>query len=111
MLTMYHNPRCTKSRETLALLEKSGQVFEVVPYLETPPPANVLELALAALGREVLLRKGEEAHKMYFAGKALSDDEVVLLLLAHPIVLERPLVTDGKRFVLGRPPENVKALL
>jgi arsenate reductase len=95
----------------LALLQDSGRAFEVVPYLETPPPANVLELALATLGRQALLRQGEAAYKMYFAGKELSNDEVVLLLLEHPVVLERPLVTDGKNFVLGRPPENVKALL
>jgi arsenate reductase (glutaredoxin) len=112
-ITIYHNPRCTKSRETLALLEEHGVKPRIVEYLKTPPDAAELKTLLAALGMkpEQLVRKGEEIYKSEYAGKTLTDAQWIAALAKHPILLERPIVVKGSRAVLGRPPENVTKLL
>lgn len=110
MITIYHNPRCSKSRATLAILEESGAEFNVHLYLEQPAPRSILERAWDTFG-EAILRKGEADYKAYMAGKNLSKEEVIEALLAHPKILERPLVVNGEKIALGRPPERVKSLL
>lgn len=114
MVTIYHNPRCSKSRQTLALLEENGVTPEIVLYLETPPSEATLTELLGKLGIEAraLLRKGEEAYKTnQLSNKDLSDKQLVAAMVAHPKLIERPIVVKGDKAVLGRPPENVLDLL
>jgi len=111
--TIYHNPRCTKSRATLALLNERGIEPKVVEYLQTPPTAKELKGIVAKLGikPEELVRKGEDVYKEKFAGKTLTDAQWIQALAANPILIERPIVVRGEKAVIGRPPENVLALL
>lgn len=112
--TMYHNPRCSKSRQTLALLEENGQQPEIILYLDTPPSAVELTDVLSKLGISArqLLRKGESAYKEYkLADTTLSDADIIGAMINHPKLIERPIVIKGKKAILGRPPENVLALL
>lgn len=112
-MKIYHNPRCRKSRETLALIREAGTEPEIVEYLKTPPSAAELKALLGMLGipAEALLRKGEAIFKSDYKGKSLSEDEWIAAMAAHPVLIERPIVVKGKKAVLGRPPENVKVLL
>lgn len=111
--TIYHNPKCTKSRATLALLKESGVEPTVVEYLKTPPTAAELKAIVAKLGikPEALVRKGEDLFKSKYAGKTLTDAQWIEALVKHPILIERPIVVSGSHGVIGRPPENVNALL
>jgi len=111
--TIYHNPKCTKSRQTLALLEGGGAEPKVIEYQKTPPTAAELKSILVKLGMkpEQLVRKGEDVYKEKFAGKTLTDAQWIEALVKNPILIERPIVVSGDRAVLGRPPENVKTLL
>ena len=112
-LTIYHNPRCSKSRMALALLEQNGEVPEVVEYLKTPPSRAELKAILAKLGMkpEQLVRKGENLYKSKFKDRVLSDDQWLDALAENPILMERPIVVMGERAVIGRPPEKVLELL
>ena len=113
-MKILHNPRCSKSRKTLALIEQAGVEPEVVLYLETPPAADELDEILGKLGLEPmeLVRRGEEIYKeLGLGGRELSRQELIDLMVAHPKLIERPIVIAGERAVLGRPPENVKELL
>ena len=111
--TIYHNPRCGKSRATLALLQDNGVEPNVVEYLKTPPSLAELKKIVDQLGLEPeqLVRKSEEIYKSKYAGKMLSDAQWLAAMVEHPILIERPIVISGKRAVLGRPPENVLSLL
>jgi arsenate reductase len=111
--TIYHNPRCAKSRETLALLNERGIEPKVVEYLKTPPTAKELKAIVAKLGikPEALVRKGEDVYKEKFAGKTLPDAQWIEALAANPILIERPIVVRGDKAVIGRPPENVEKIL
>ena len=115
-LTIYHNPRCSKSRKTLEMIRDAGIEPTIVKYLEDPPDAaQILDLA-ARLGKPVagLLRRGEAQFRDATDLPALDDDEALAAwLAAYPIVLERPIVVDtgSGAAVLGRPPENVTELL
>jgi len=111
--TIYHNPRCSKSRETLTLLEQSGATPQIIEYLKTPPTTAELKAILAKLGiePEQLVRKGEDVYKSGYAGKKLTDAQWIDAMVAHPVLIERPIAIKGKHAVLGRPPENVKKLL
>lgn len=111
--TIYHNPRCGKSRATLALLEESGVEPRVVEYLKTPPSAAELRAIVGKLGidAERLVRKGEEVYRTRYAGRQLSGEQWIEAMVNDPILIERPIVVRGERAVLGRPPENVKELL
>lgn len=114
MITIYHNPRCGKSRQTLALILAAGQEPQVIEYLKTPPTVAELDSLLKKLKMEPrdLMRKGEEIYReLKLAEKELSRDEALELLAAHPKLIERPIVVKGRQAVLGRPPENVNALL
>ncbi len=111
--TIYHNPRCSKSRGTLALLQENGIEPEVVLYLETPPDADEIGALLAKLGKDAagLLRRGEEAYKASGLGAGSSEAEIIAAMARHPKLIERPIVVRGDRAVLGRPPENVLELI
>ena len=115
-LTIYHNPRCSKSRKTLEIIQEAGTEPAIVLYLQdTPPAAEILDIA-DKLGKAVadLLRRGERQFKEADDLPDLADDAALAAWLEkHPVVLERPIVvdTDSGKAVVGRPPENVKALL
>jgi len=108
-IIIYHNPRCSKSRQALTLLEQEGVQPEVVEYLKTPPTEAELDRILTALGKEpeALLRKGEDEYKEHFKGKSLTRPEMIALMVKYPKVIERPIVVNGDRAALGRPPEDV----
>ena len=113
-VTIWHNPRCSKSRQTLALLRERGIEPEIVEYLKTPPAAGELEAVLEKLGMEPrgLMRRKEAAYRE--AGlddPALGRRALVEAMTAHPVLIERPVVLAGDRAALGRPPENVLAIL
>ena len=112
-ITIYHNPRCGKSRAALAILQEHGIEPVVVEYLKTPPTKDELRAILKKLGMkpEQLVRKGEDAFKEKYAGKDLSDDQWLAALAKDPILIERPIVVKGSRAVVGRPPEKVGELL
>lgn len=117
MITLFHNPRCSKSRETLALTEAAaarlGEALEVVEYLKTPPDLATLTTLLKHLGlpARALLRDGEAPYaELGLADTSLSDQALLEAIAAHPVLLQRPVVVRGERAVIGRPPENVLAL-
>ena len=113
-MKILHNPRCSKSRKTLALIEQAGVEPEVVLYLETPPAADELDEILGKLGLEPgeLIRRGEDIYKELGLGQQeFSRQEMIELMVANPKLIERPIVISGDRAVLGRPPENVNELL
>jgi arsenate reductase len=112
-LTIYHNPKCSKSRETLALLREHGAKPRIVEYLKTPPTEAELKSIVAKLGirPEELVRKGEDVHKSKYAGRNLSDAEWIEALAADPILIERPIVVAGRKAVIGRPPERVLSII
>jgi arsenate reductase len=112
--TIYHNPRCSKSREALALLAEGGATARVVEYLKAPPTEAELDALLTKLGVEpaAIVRTGEDRYaELGLKGKDLSRAEWVKVLAANPILIERPIVVVGDRAVIGRPPERVKDLL
>ena len=112
-MKIYHNPRCTKSRQTLALLQENGVEPEVVLYLDNVPTTDELRDLLAKLGISPiqLVRKGEAIWKENFKGKELSDDEIIAAMISNPKLIERPIVVKDQTAVLGRPPENALELL
>jgi arsenate reductase len=112
-LRLYHNARCSKSRSACSLLAERGIEPELVDYLRTPPSKEEL-LALAVklgMAPSALVRRGEDVFKEHFAGRTLTEDEWLEALVAHPILLERPILVCGDRAVIGRPPERVLELL
>ena len=113
-VTIYHNPRCSKSRQTLALLEDRGVAPQVVHYLETPPDAATLErlLGLLGLGARDLMRRKEAPYKeLGLAEPGLAEAELIRAMVENPILIERPIVVAGNRAALGRPPEAVLDIL
>lgn len=112
-ITIYHNPRCSKSRAALALLEARGIMPHIVEYLTSPPTAAELDRIAQRLGvrPEALVRKSEDLYKRDFAARTLSDAQWLEALARNPVLIERPIVVAGDRAVIGRPPENVLALL
>jgi arsenate reductase len=112
-IAIYHNPKCSKSRATLGLVEQHGGELKVIEYLRAPPTAKELEALVAKLGiePEQLVRKGEEIYKTEYAGKKLTRAQWIDAMVRHPILIERPIVVSGDRAMIGRPPENVLPLL
>ncbi|MFD0962698.1 arsenate reductase (glutaredoxin) [Pseudofulvibacter geojedonensis] len=112
-MKIYHNPRCSKSRQTLALIEDAGKEVEIVKYLENIPSKKELTEIINLLGIKPLqlIRKGEKDWKENFKGKELSDEEIIDAMIAYPKLIERPIVIKDQKAVLGRPPENVLDLL
>lgn len=112
-ITIYHNPRCSKSRKTLELIRQAGIEPVIVEYLNEPPDAATLEDLCSKLERRAveIARKGEDAWQASGLDNDATDADVIALMVEHPIVIERPIVVRGDRAVLGRPPENVLTLL
>ena len=113
-LTLYHNPRCSKSRAALELLEERGLAPTVVRYLETPPSTAELNQLVALLGIEPrqLLRTGEDEYKtLNLADPALTDADIINAMATHPKLIERPILIAGDAAVIGRPPEKVLEIL
>jgi arsenate reductase len=113
-LTLYHNPRCSKSRAALELLQSRGLTPDVVLYLDTPPDAAQLRDVLGKLGigARQLLRTGEEAYKqLNLADPGLDEEQLIAAMIAHPKLIERPILVADDKAVIGRPPENILELL
>ena len=111
---IYHNPRCSKSRAALALLQQRGVEPDIVEYLKTPPDRETLTALLHQLGigPRDLLRKGEaEYRELNLADPALSDEALIAAMVAHPKLIERPIVVAGGQARIGRPPERVLEIL
>ncbi|MGI9335519.1 MAG: arsenate reductase (glutaredoxin) [Gammaproteobacteria bacterium] len=113
-VTIYHNPRCSKSRQGLALLQQRGVEAQVVEYLKSPPNAATLKQVLAMLNmapRDLMRKKEAPYQELGLADKDLSDDALIEAMISHPILIERPIVVSGDRAALGRPPEQVLEIL
>jgi len=112
-LTIYHNPACTKSRETLALIRSRGHEPRVIEYLKTPPSETELTAIVRKLGIKPLelVRRNEQVFKDKYAGKTLADKEWIKALVANPILIQRPIVVRGDEAAIGRPPQDVERLL
>ena len=113
-VTIYHNPRCSKSRQTLALLQEQGLEPTIINYLETPPSAQQLQQILSLLGlcpRQLMRTKEAEYKTLNLGNTALSNEELIAAMLATPKLLERPIVLANDQAAIGRPPENVLAIL
>lgn len=114
MIALYHNPRCSKSREALALLRERGIEPDLVLYLETPPTSKQLKDLLTKLGLSArqLLRTGEDAYKtLNLADEKLSETTLIKAMVENPKLIERPIVIKDNKAVIGRPPENVLQLV
>lgn len=113
-VTIYHNPRCSKSRQTLALLEARGVNPEIVLYLEQPPSANEMKAMLEKLGKSPrdIMRKGEAPYKDLNLGDAAQADAALIqAMVDNPILIERPIVVSAAKAAIGRPPEAVLNIL
>ena len=112
-MKIYHNPRCTKSRETLAILTEKGHKPQIVEYLQHVPNKKEIAdiLKLLGISAEKLIRKGEEVYKEKFKGKLLSEEEWIQAMVENPKLIERPIVVNGSKAVVGRPPERVLEIL
>lgn len=113
-IRIFHNPRCSKSRTTLALLQEQGIEPEIRLYLDSPPNADELRSILKKLGKtpRELMRKGEaEYREQNLNDEALTDDDLILAMVSTPKLIERPIVLANERAALGRPPESVLDIL
>lgn len=113
-VTIYHNPLCSKSRQTLALLQKKGIALEIVEYLVTPPSAEKLAEILGLLGmkpRDLIRQKEASYTQLELADDSLSHDELIEAMVDYPILIERPIVLANGKAAIGRPPESVEAIL
>ena len=114
MITIYHNPRCSKSRAAMKILEEKGIEPDVIEYLKTPPDAKTLDGFLTKLGMEPrqLMRKGEAPYKeLNLADESKDRAALIDAMVANPILIERPIVVKDGKVALGRPPENILAIL
>jgi len=111
-MKIYHNPKCSKSRQTLALVEQNTSEFEVIKYLEDSLKFDDIELLLVKLNAKPIdiVRTKEEIWKENFKGKEMNDDEIINVLVENPRLMERPIVTTKEKAIIGRPPENVLEL-
>lgn len=112
-MKIFHNPRCSKSRQGLAILEESGQKFEIVEYLKNSPSKVELKEVIQLLGIPAvkLIRRGEADFKENFKGKELTEDQWIDAMIQYPKLIERPIVVNGDKAVIGRPPENISDIL
>jgi arsenate reductase len=113
MTTIYHNPRCGKSRDTLKLLNEKDEDITIVEYLKNIPNAQTLKdiLVMLDISAYDLIRKGEKIYKENYKGKEMSEDEWIIAMVKNPILIERPIVVKGNKAALGRPPEQVLEIL
>ena len=112
-MKIYHNPRCSKSRQTLTLIREKEKEVEIIEYLKNPPIFEDLELILVKLDISPidLIRHKEEIWKEEYKGKELKDDEIIQAMVNHPKIMERPIVINGMKAIIGRPPENVLEII
>ncbi len=110
---IYHNPRCSKSRQTLGLIEEKGIQPKIVLYLDTPPTESEISgiLGKLSIGARELMRKNEDAYKELGLKDETSEEKLIQAMHQNPKLIERPIVVKGKKAVLGRPPENVDTIL
>ena len=112
-MKIYHNPRCRKSREGLAILEEAQVDHEIIDYLKNPPSIAEIKDLLAKLDMDAidLVRQNETVWKENFRGRDLSAEEIIRAMAENPKLIERPIVVKGNRAVVGRPPEKIRSLL
>lgn len=112
MITIYHNPRCSKSRESLELLEKTGKEYSVVKYLDTPLTKIEIKDLLQKLGIKPLelVRQNEDIWKEHFAAKKLTSVQIINALVKYPQLIERPIIVNGDKAVIARPAEKAKEI-
>jgi arsenate reductase (glutaredoxin) len=113
MIKIYHNNRCTKSRNTLYIINEKTRDVEIIDYQANPPSKSELKEILKMLDAKPLdiIRKGESIYKENFKGKDLTDDQWMDVMIENPKLIERPIVVNGDKAVIGRPPENVLTIL
>lgn len=113
MIKIYHNVRCSKSREACSILADKGIKAEVVEYLKTPPTQKEIKelLGLLKLKAEDIVRKGEELYKTKYKGKTFTEVQWIKILAENPVLIERPIIVNGKKAVIGRPPEKVLEII
>ena len=113
MIKVYHNTRCSKSREACSILQEEGIPFETIEYLKTPPTQKKIKELLKMLGlkAEEIVRKGEPLFKEKFATKKLTETQWIKILSENPILIERPIIVKGKKAIIARPPEKVLEFL
>ena len=113
MIQIYHNSRCSKSRECLAFIEETGQEFEVIKYLDDIPSFEELKVIIKKLGIKPieLVRQKEKIWVENFKGKEMSDDEIIEAMILNPILIERPIVINGDKAVIARPAEKAAAII
>ena len=113
MIKIYHNPRCSKSRQGLEILENSNKEFKVIKYLEEIPSEKELTEIIKLLGITPiqLVRKTEKVWKENYKGKELSDNEIITAMITNPKLIERPIIINNNKAVLGRPPENIISII
>lgn len=114
-VTIYHNPRCSKSRETLALLQEQGIEPQIIQYLDTPLDAATLKTLLKELGfssaRQLMRHKEDLYKELNLADESLTEDQLIDAMVNHPKLIERPIVVKGKKARIGRPPEQILTIL
>ena len=108
-MKIYHNPRCSKSRETLEIIQKAGKEVEIIDYQNQVPTEKELTAIIKLLGinAEDLVRKSEDIYKEKFKGKNLTNTEWIKAMIKYPKLIERPIVISGNKAIIGRPPEKV----
>jgi len=112
--TIYHNPKCSKCRTTLSILEEKGVDFEIIKYLQTPPSFNELKTLMTELNLDArsLMRTFEAPYKdNNLDDESLSEEMLIKAMIEHPILIERPIVRTDKGVAIGRPPENILAII
>lgn len=112
-MKIFHNPRCRKSRETLAILHDKNKEPEIIEYLNNPPNVKELKEILSMLNIQAhdLIRTGEAIYKEQFKGKTLNNDQWIEAMIENPKLIERPIVISGNKAVIGRPPEKVLEII
>ena len=113
MIKIFHNPRCSKSRQGVAILEESKKEFEIVKYLEDVPSEKELIEIIKMLGISPikLVRKNEKIWKESYKGKDLSDSDIITAMIQNPKLIERPIVINNNKAVIGRPPESILTII
>jgi len=111
-MKIYHNPRCSKSRNTLAIIESKTSVIEIIDYIKNPIKFEGIKLIIKKLKIKAiaLVRINESIWREHYKGKEMTDEEVIKAIIEHPKIMERPIVTTNKKAIIGRPPENVLSL-
>ena len=112
-MKIYHNPRCSKSRNTLSIIQEMGNEVEIIEYLNTTPTVKELEVILEMLNIQPieLIRKNEIIWRENYRGKQMRDDEIINAMRENPKLIERPIVIKNGKAIIGRPPEKVLNLL